>query len=122
MDLVKAKKQFYWQRCGSYDRLDANGKQILWKLSFDEWLSIWIESKKYSQRGSKKGQYCMSRFNDLGDYELGNVFIQEHSNNISQARKGKLPWNKGSKGLQVAWNKGMKKNKDQQEKEEILCN
>lgn len=28
-------------------------------------------------------------------------------NNLSKARKGKIPWNKGSKGLQEAWNKNL---------------
>ena len=27
---------------------------------------------------------------------------------ISQSKKGSIPWNKGKKGLQVAWNKGLK--------------
>lgn len=32
----------------------------------------------------------------------------DHRKNISEAKRGSIPWNKGSKGLTVAWNKGMK--------------
>jgi hypothetical protein len=112
LDIEQAKKRFYWQRSDSYNRIDANGKPINWNLTFNEWLKIWLGSGKYDQRGPKKGQYCMSRYNDLGNYEINNVFIQQHSNNVSQARKGKTPWNKGVKGAQVAWNKGIKKTGD----------
>jgi len=34
-------------------------------------------------------------------------FTEEHKKNISKARKGKEPWNKGKRGLQEAWNKGL---------------
>jgi hypothetical protein len=107
MNIEQAKKRFYWQRCESYNRIDAAGNKIQWKLTFNEWLQIWIDSGKYEFRGPKKGQYCMSRYNDIGDYEVENVFIQQHSENVSQSRKGKDPWNKGLTGMQVAWNKGL---------------
>lgn len=32
---------------------------------------------------------------------------EEHSKNISLAKKGSIPWNKGKSGVQVAWNKGL---------------
>lgn len=35
---------------------------------------------------------------------------EEHRANLSKARMGVAPWNKGKKGLQVAWNKGLKIN------------
>jgi hypothetical protein len=38
----------------------------------------------------------------------GQKFTPEHCRHISEAKKGKSPWNKGKKGLQVAWNKGKK--------------
>lgn len=33
---------------------------------------------------------------------------EETKRKISEAKKGRIPWNKGKKGLQVAWNKGKK--------------
>ena len=34
------------------------------------------------------------------------VRFKEFCQNISESKKGNIPWNKGKKGLQVAWNKG----------------
>ncbi|MEZ0602940.1 hypothetical protein ACAX43_12415 [Paraburkholderia sp. IW21] len=68
-------------------RVDLNGNEIKFKLTFEEWFQVWIDSGKWEQRGTKRGQYCMSRYNDLGDYEIGNVFIQLHSENILEFRK-----------------------------------
>ena len=36
----------------------------------------------------------------------GIKFTEEHIKNLSSALKGRVPWNKNKKGLQVAWNKG----------------
>lgn len=38
----------------------------------------------------------------------GYKFTPEQKKRLSESHKGKKPWNKGKKGLQVAWNKGMK--------------
>ena len=57
-------------------------------LTFDEWLNIWISSGHLDQRGCRTGQYNMSRINDIGPYAVGNVFIQKHEDNLSQAHRG----------------------------------
>ena len=48
-----------------------------------------------------------------GDGVFGKILSEEHKTKISQANSGinhplygKSPWNKGRKGLQIAWNKG----------------
>lgn len=51
------------------------------KLTFEEWLQIWVDSGHLHERGRKRGQYVMSRVNDLGSYEVGNVFIQTGKQN-----------------------------------------
>jgi len=35
-------------------------------------------------------------------------FTDEHKENISKGGKGRIPWNKGCKGCQTSWNKGLK--------------
>lgn len=83
--------QKYEKQKGSVrNRVDKNGDKIDFKLSFEQWMDIWQSSGKLNERGSKKGQYCMSRYNDIGHYEVGNVFIQRIEDNISQAHKGKI--------------------------------
>ena len=67
----------------------AKQRGIEFKLTFDEWWSIWEQSGKYEQRGCRKGQYVMSRVNDTGPYEVGNVFIQTCGGNNSDAHKGR---------------------------------
>lgn len=64
------------------NKTDANGNKVLFKLSYDEWLSIWQESGHMSEMGVGKGKYCMARKNDVGHYEAGNVFIQDHAQNL----------------------------------------
>lgn len=71
-------------RCDS-KKFDRLGNNVKFLLSFDEWWAIWQASGKFAQRGRRKGDYVMSRVNDVGHYELGNVFIQTHSKNVADA-------------------------------------
>lgn len=57
-------------------------RKIEFKLTFEEWIDIWLKSGHWLERGNKGYQYCMSRFNDTGAYELGNVEIKTNSKNI----------------------------------------
>ena len=68
---------------------NAKKRNVPFLLSFYEWMDIWQKSGHYSERGNKKGQYCMSRYNDIGAYQIGNVFIQLHSDNVNQAWSGR---------------------------------
>ena len=91
MDLEKNKvrRGFCDQRARCRIRKDINGNPIQFKLTFEEWLKIWIDSGKFHLRGKKIGQYCMSRIGDKGHYEVGNVFIQLNSQNRVDAMLGK---------------------------------
>lgn len=71
-------------------RIGAKARGIPFLLTFSEWWDIWQQSGHYAERGAKVGQYCMSRYGDLGPYAIGNVFIQLHSSNSSEGNKGKV--------------------------------
>jgi hypothetical protein len=66
-------------------KTDRNGTVVEFRLTFDEWLGLWLASGHYHERGACKGGYVLSRINDLGHYEVGNVFIQSHADNIREA-------------------------------------
>jgi len=80
----KLKKAFYEQKYHA-----ENIRNIKFLLTFAQWLDIWEKSGHLEERGRRSGQYCMSRYGDIGDYAIGNVFIQLHSSNVSDAMKGK---------------------------------
>lgn len=62
-------------------RSNSKKRGIAWHLSFGQWFSVWQESGKLHLRGRGKGRYVMSRYGDLGAYEIGNVFIQLSTEN-----------------------------------------
>ena len=66
-----------------------NIRGIPFTLTFEEWWDIWDKSGKYEERGTLRGQYGMSRYNDVGPYAIGNVFIQLGIHNVSQAWTGR---------------------------------
>lgn len=80
-------------------RKDRLGNPIQFLLTFEQWKLIWDESGHSHERGSRKGQYCMARFDDLGHYEVGNVKIQLASENLREAAlRGHPSPMKGKKG------------------------
>jgi hypothetical protein len=79
----------------------GNAKQrgIEFKLSFDEWWSIW--KPHYHNRGKNVGQFVMCRKMDKGAYEVGNVTIgtvQDNANTRAVVSQGKK-----IKEVQQAW-------------------
>jgi len=101
-ELAKARNQFSAQKnsCRTKDKRDVAGLPVEVRMSFEDWLHIWIESGKYHLRGNRKGCYVMGRKDDHGHYELGNVEIIPHAENVSFAHKGEKNINFGKTGSQ----------------------
>jgi hypothetical protein len=64
-----------------YQRQSSFKRGIAWEITFPEWLSVWLESGKFEQRGVGVGSYCMARHGDAGPYKVGNVSIQTCTQN-----------------------------------------
>lgn len=71
------KLQFQQQRC------NARSRTIPFRLTFDQWLKVWHDSGKLSERGKGDNKYCMARLKDSGAYEIGNVYITTFTGNIT---------------------------------------
>ncbi|WP_077181759.1 NUMOD3 domain-containing DNA-binding protein [Burkholderia cenocepacia] len=82
------KRKYNVQKAGAKRRKDKNGNPIEFKLTFDEWWSFWQESGHYDERGVGKGKYVMARIDDIGPYELGNIYCCTNTENNSMAKKG----------------------------------
>ena len=67
---------------------NAKQRGILFNLTFEEWWDIWQKSGHWEERGSGRGSYCMSRYGDMGSYEISNVFIQTNAQNVIDAHIG----------------------------------
>ena len=61
-------------------RVDVNGNNIEMRLTEDQWCQLWEEAKVIPSRN-----YVLSRKNDTGHYEIGNVYIQHNLHNVTEA-------------------------------------
>lgn len=50
-------------------------------MNYFEWKKIWDDSGKWDNRGRGVGEYCMSRYGDIGPYAVDNVDIILSSKN-----------------------------------------
>lgn len=78
---------------------NAAARNIPFRLTLPQWMQVWEESGNFADRGRGVGKYCMSRFQDRGAYEVGNVYIQLATENSSEAMRrtlanGRMPWQK----------------------------
>jgi hypothetical protein len=61
-------------------RVDKNGMAIEMRLTYEEYRGLWQDF------GVMPGQpYVLSRINDIGHYEIGNVFIQHVVGNATDS-------------------------------------
>lgn len=61
-------------------RKDKEGKSIQFLLTFEEYVTLYSEKSVYPSRS-----YVLSRIDDLGDYVIGNVFVQHSLDNLCDA-------------------------------------
>jgi len=60
-------------------RFDKLGNPIEFKLTFEQYVKLWEDF------GRPPGMpYVISRKNDIGHYEIGNVYIQHNINNLTE--------------------------------------
>lgn len=88
---MPAKKRIDFKERHKYacHKSKAKARGIEFNLTYEEWWDIWQKSGKWNERGAVKGKYVMSRYNDIGAYEIGNVFIQSFEDNRREAMLGK---------------------------------
>ena len=68
-------------------KYNAKLRGIQFKLTFDEWNNWWlsngVDKQIVQQRPfTTKDKLCMCRVNDIGAYELGNIYCDTNSNNV----------------------------------------
>lgn len=95
-DMQKLRNAYNVQK---YDATKRRG--ISFELTFEEWLDIWVRSKRLQQRGNVRGKYVMARFGDQGPYAIENVRIvsveqNSRENGANLARLRKTPFFKKS--------------------------
>jgi len=76
LDILK--RQFQFQQS------NAKRRGIGFLLTFEQWLKIWTDSSHLHERGCHRGKYNMARYGDRGAYEVGNVRIIPHGDNIAE--------------------------------------
>ena len=67
---------------------NAEKRDIPFLLTFEEWYQIWQKSGHLENRGRGKGKYVMCRNNDIGPYDINNVYIDLNEINAGLARLG----------------------------------
>jgi hypothetical protein len=65
---------------------EAKRRGIVWDMPYWEWLQIWQESGRLSERGRRGGQWVMARRGDQGAYERKNVSIARVETNNREAQ------------------------------------
>jgi hypothetical protein len=89
IDMIEVEAAYKQQIYNCKHKVDALGNPVEMRMTLQQFADEWDQSGQWHLRGTKKGQYCMARHNDIGHYEVGNVRIILNSENTSEALKGK---------------------------------
>jgi len=74
------RRKYTSKKASTKGRIDKNGTPIEMRLTYEEWRRLWQDF------GHMPGQpYVLSRTNDVGHYEIGNVFIQHVIGNATDS-------------------------------------
>ena len=65
----------------------AKQRGIIFNLSFEQWYDWWQSTGHYAQRGRKANCYVMARINDVGPYELVNIYCCTVAENARTGNK-----------------------------------
>ena len=82
-DPVRHARYFIWLQ----QRNQARFRKETWDLTFDQWLEVWGEM--ILQRGRKKNDYCMTRWDPEGPWDSKNAYIIKRGHHILQTRKNR---------------------------------
>jgi len=74
------KKKYQNKVASTKNRVDKTGQPIQFLLSFEEYVALYQDKGVYPSRS-----YVLSRTEDLGNYAIGNVFVQHSLNNVCDA-------------------------------------
>ena len=74
------KEKFRSKQASTKGRVDKLGNPIEFRLTYDEWASLWIASGHLPGR-----EYVLSRKDDTGHYEIGNVYVNHMLMNVTEA-------------------------------------
>ena len=80
MDRKFLLEKYRLKKASTRGRFDINGNLIEMRLTAEEWCQLWEESGFIPSR-----DYVISRKNDIGHYEIGNVYIQHNLHNVTEA-------------------------------------
>jgi hypothetical protein len=61
-------------------RVDKLGNPIEFRLSFEEWSKLWNDAGLLPNR-----HHVLSRVNDIGHYEVGNVYVNHNLSNLTES-------------------------------------
>lgn len=82
--LHRMKARYKAKIASTAGRIDKAGNPIEMRLSFEDWLDLWLDSGKIGSMGVRRGSYVLCRKGDLGHYEVGNVFVASSLDNIME--------------------------------------